>query len=247
MFQAGKTYKVKVELTSGEVGFGRATIVSKEGSKLLVQLSTSKKTNQVLPKGSRLCFVTDSVNNPFQGLWMTTVGGSRIHGGKTIMECGNPKFEAVGQRRKSQRLPLNCPVKVITADGQELSYPVNSKNISESGIGLETQRQDVAEFQADGCVNIVIDCQPQAISLKCRVVRVQHNWLANYTEIGLEFVNPDEESSAALRQLLESLSRQRQDAEADEGKLTSWMKSSRDSMHFIKINPDEQSESSDKE
>lgn len=46
MFESGKVYKVKIETTPGEVGFGRATIVEKTGNRFTIQLRTSKERGE---------------------------------------------------------------------------------------------------------------------------------------------------------------------------------------------------------
>src|ERR1700731_4227585 len=116
MFRVGKVLKVKVELSPDVVGFGRATIVEAQGSRIFLQLRTSKGEKRNLPKGTKVWFVSDSADKPFNGLWSTTIVGSRTLSGKTALECTRPKFEAVVQRRQHQRIAVNCPVRV---DGEK--------------------------------------------------------------------------------------------------------------------------------
>lgn len=242
MLQAGKTYKVKVELNSGEVGYGRVVVLSKEGSKFLIQLSTSKQSNQVLPKGTKLSFVSDSMSNPFNGVWTTQVSAARIHSGKTVMECGSPRFESLAQKRKSQRLSCNCPVSARTDAGIEIDYELIANNISKTGIGLEAQRQDVSEFQVGKQVDLIIASQAGDIAVTSRVVRSQYNWLANRTVIGLEFTQLDDTAAETLTAFLQKLGLQKPDEHQEDMRLlNSWMKSSRDNMFFIKpADPDSQ-------
>lgn len=235
MFQVGKSYKVKVELSSGEVGIGRATLVEKQGNKLLIQLRTSRQPNQVLPRGSKFWFVSDSPDNPFNGLWSTMVTGARIHNGKTLMECSNPKFEQAVQKRATERLSLSCPVKVYSQPDLQVPYEIFARNISQSGIGLEASSQDVHEFVVGEHVVIVIESPIGDIAITCRVIRTQYNWLANRTAIGLEFFDMSAGTTSSLAKLLESIgNKQGSEGELEKKrKLSDWMKSSYDNLRLV--------------
>ena len=198
MLEPGKSYKVKVELEPGRVGYGRATVLEKTGSRAFVTLRTAKELHAVLPNGSRLWFVSDSPTSTLNGLWSTTVLGTKLFGGKTAMECGPVKFEPLVQRRKSQRVPFVCPVKLAN---QPLSYAVRSRNISRSGIGLEANSQYVDEFPVGDNVDIVLLTPLGEIPLGCTVIRTEYNWLNNRTDIGLQFVSMSQQAIEQLERL----------------------------------------------
>ncbi len=198
-FQSGRSFKVKVELAHGAVGFGRAFVLDRQGNKIYVQLKTSKDENQVLPKGSRLWFVSDAPTNPFAGVWATTVTGTRIIGGHTVMECNLPKFEPQGQKRKTQRVPLDCPVRLVREKGNEVGYDIRSRNISLSGIGLEVFSSGVdKDFPVGELVKLILESPSGEVPLTARVVRTDYNWLANRTAIGLEFVEVSDQTEKSL-------------------------------------------------
>lgn len=198
MLELGRSYKVKVELEPGKVGYGRATVLEKTGSKSYIQLRTSKELNHVLPGGSRIWFVTDSPTSTLNGMWTTNVTGTKLFNGKTAMECGPLKFEAMAQRRRSQRVPLVCPVRLSE---QQLSYAVRSRNVSRSGIGLEANSQYVDEFPVGELVEIVLLAPMGELPIKCRVIRTEYNWLSNKTTIGLQFEAMSQEVIEALEKL----------------------------------------------
>jgi len=258
MFETGKTYKVKVELEPGRVGFGRATIVDRSGNKLYVQFRTSKESHHVLARGSRLWFVGDASAGPMNGLWHTTVTGTKIVGGRTAMECSNPKFEPIVQRRRVPRVPFDCPVRVEKVEGQELGYGVRARNISRFGVGLEALKQDAEEFQVGQTLKIVLETEAGDIPLTGRVIRTHYDWLANSTAIGLEFTEVNPEVEASLGGLLGLLGAKlekspagtelsgRIGGPAGQG-LGSWIKSGKDSRKFLKGHEDGQGEAADNE
>lgn len=240
-FQTGKSFKVKVELAPGQIGFGRATVVEREGNKIFVQLKTSKESNQVLPKGARLWIVPDSPIVPFAGLWATTVTGARIVGGHTVMECSLPKFEPQVQRRRAQRLPLDCPVRLAGESKSRRVYELRSRNVSSSGLGLEASSRDAeADFVPGDAAEVVIETHSGEIPVKCRVIRTDYNWLHNRTSIGLEFIDMSEQARHNLDELLHILgaSAPKEEAEAKEAGqrqgLFGWVKTTRPDTSFIK-------------
>lgn len=234
---------MKVELPTGETGFGRATILAKEGNKLLIQLRTSKESHEVMPRGSKLYLVTDSASNPFNGLWSTSVVGARIHGGKTVMECSSPKFQPLDQRRHTQRFSLSCPVTVSSEKKGIFPYEIRARDISRAGLGLETEKQDIPEFEFGQMVRVIIHTGTSDIEVECRVVRSQYNWLQNRHSIGLEFVTMTAQESLALRNLFDNLekgvpvSSGESSQWGDSGSLSKWMKGSKDSMRLVKPLP----------
>lgn len=240
-FQTGKSFKVKVELAPGQVGFGRATVVEREGNKIFVQLKTSKECNQVLPKGARLWIVPDSPIVPFAGLWATTVTGARIVGGHTVMECSLPKFEPQVQRRRAQRLPLDCPVRLAGEPRSKRVYELRSRNVSRSGLGLEASCRDAeADFVPGDEAEVVIETHSGEIPAKCRVIRTDYNWLHNRTNIGLEFIDMSEQARHTLDELLHILGAtapQEETESRERGRrqgLFGWVKATRPDTSLIK-------------
>jgi len=202
MFESGKVYKVKVEATPGEVGFGRATIVERSSGQLSIQLRTSKELNATLAKGTRIWFVNDSTDNNFSGLWASSVTGAQTTGGKTTIICSTPKLEQPPvQRRRAPRVTLDVPVKVLIND-EELISDVRSKDISRSGIALESTPPLSTQIEPGDHIKFVVQASVGDIPGIARIIRIDKNWLANKTVIGLEFTDMPPPSVAALDQLL---------------------------------------------
>ncbi|MBS2002705.1 MAG: PilZ domain-containing protein [Candidatus Obscuribacterales bacterium] len=212
MFETGKVYKVKVEVAPGEIGFGRATIVEKSGNQLCVQIKTSKESNKVLPKGTKIWFVSDSADNTFNGLWSSSVTGAQHTGGKTGMLCSTPKLDPVIQRRRQPRVAVDVPVRMSSADGQRLGSEIRTKDISRSGVALETLQPLPDDIGLS--VNIVIESSVGEIATASRVIRVERNWLANKTVIGLEFTDMKPDDVATLDKLLLLLGGKTRNADA---------------------------------
>ncbi len=202
MFEPGKIYKVKVEINPGEIGFGRATIIDRSTSGLVFQLKTSKEQNKVLPKGTRIWFVNDEPDVSFNGLWSATVSATQIVERQTVMLSSSPKLEPLVQRRLSQRVNLDAPVKLTSESDQELAKEVRSRDISRSGIALETGHEVSGEVETGSSVKIVLQSHAGEIPALARVIRVEHNWLANKTVMGLEFTELSDEAVRALDKLL---------------------------------------------
>ncbi len=241
MFRTGKVLKVKVELSPDVVGFGRATIVDCDGSKIYLQLKTSKGEKRILPKGTRVWFVSDTSSNPFNGLWSTTIVAAKIIGGKTAMECSRPKFEALVQKRKQRRVSVSCPVKMEGELWKGISA-VTTRNISRSGVGVEIFEDCSEQFQTGHHLDLVIESNQGEIAATARVIQARYNWLANRTDIGLEFVRMETEAAEILdRWLIYLGGRPRQAPEGKEkksereaGLLSGWLKSSKDNISFVK-------------
>lgn len=212
MFEAGKVYKVKVEVAPGEIGFGRATIVEKTGNQLCIQIRTSKEPNKILPKGTRIWFVSDSTDNSFNGLWSSSVVGAQHTGGKTGMLCSTPKLDPVIQRRRQPRVVVDAPVRMSSADGQRLGSEIRTKDISRSGVALETLQPLPDDIGLS--VDIVVESNVGEIAATSRVIRVERNWLANKTVIGLEFTDIKPDAVATLDKLLVLLGGKTRNAEA---------------------------------
>lgn len=202
MFEAGKVYKVKVEAAPGEVGFGRATILDKSGNQICIQLRTSKDANKILPKGTRIWFVSDAPDISFNGMWSSNVIGTQMMSGKSVMICGTPKLEPLLQRRRTPRVALDVPVKLWTEGDEDLNCDTRSKDISRSGIALETAKSVPLEVNPGNHIKIVVESTVGDIKGTARVIRVDRNWLANKNIVGLEFTELTEEAVALLDKLL---------------------------------------------
>src|SRR5262249_9539894 len=238
-FQSGRSFKVKVELENGEVGFGRAFVLDRQGNKIYVQLKTSRDQNQVLPKGSRLWFVSDAPTNPFAGTWGTIVTGTRIIRGPSMMECSLPKFEPQTQKRKTARVLLDCPVRLVREKGKEINYDIRSRNISLSGIGLEAYSAGAdKDFPAGEIVKLILESPHGDVPLTARVVRTDYNWLANRTTIGLEFVEISDQTEKSLDDLYQSLGgaggEEEADVRATQRGLASWVRTSRTNWKLVR-------------
>jgi len=202
MFESGKVYKVKVESTPGEVGFGRATVVERSSGQVSIQLRTSKEQNANLTKGTRIWFVNDSSDNTFNGLWASSVIGGQTTGGKTVIVCSTPKLEQTGvQRRRAPRVTLDVPVKVLV-NKEELEGEVRSKDVSRSGIALETVPPLSQHMEPGDHIKIIVQASVGEIEAVARVIRIDKNWLANKIVIGLEYTELQPQAVALLDQLL---------------------------------------------
>lgn len=240
MFRPGKVLKVKVELSPDVVGFGRATIVESEGSRIFLQLRTSKGEKRNLPKGTKVWFVSDSAESPFNGLWSTTIVNSKMIGGKTALECTRPKFEAAVQRRKHRRVAVSCPVRVHGDKFDRLH--ITTRNVSRSGIGLEANDDCTDDFPSGHHFDLNIDSPIGPIQATARVIQARYNWLANRTDVGLEFVKVEQDAVLTLDRLLVAIGGQPRFApEGKEGRstgapgqLSGWLKSSKDNVQFVK-------------
>ncbi len=217
MFQPGTIVKVKVESSPGEYGFGRATIVERVGNQLLVQVKTSRDPNKIFPKGTKIWFVNDSPRLTFNGLWQSTVLGTQIIKGRTVLVCAAPKLEHVSQKRKVSRVSIDIPVTMsLDLEGRE-KQEFRTIDLCKSGTSLESTRIDQVEVESGREIQAILHSKEGDISLTARVLRVEHNWLANKTVIALEFVALPQESADALDKLLVRLGGKPRDAGLDEG------------------------------
>lgn len=239
MFQKGKAYKVKVEASPGEVGFGRATIVDKIGEKILVQLKTSREANKVLPKGTRMWFVSESSENSFNGMWATSVLGAQLFSGRTALVCSAPRLEALLQRRRTPRADLDVNAS-IRLEGEQTSLHLRTKDISSSGIALVSQMDLPAGVDVGESVIVSIDAKTGRIEATCRVIRIEKNWLANKTVLGVEMTDMDDDSAEVLMKLLNLLgldNKSDADTQPATGKLFGWkgeQRGEREDRSFIK-------------
>jgi c-di-GMP-binding flagellar brake protein YcgR len=202
MFEPGKIYKVKVEINPGEIGFGRATIIDKSPTGLVFQLKTSKEQNKVLAKGTRVWFVNDSPDVTFNGLWSSSIIATQLVERQTVLLSSSPKLEPLVQRRLSQRVNLDAAVKLMSESDEELATEVRSRDISRSGVALETGQEVSGAVETGSHVKFVLESHVGPITAYARVIRIEHNWLANKTVMGLEFTDLSDDAVAALDKLL---------------------------------------------
>jgi c-di-GMP-binding flagellar brake protein YcgR len=214
VFEAGKVYKVKVELAPGEVGFGRATIVEKTGSQLLIQLRTSKDTRS-LAKGTRIWFVSDAPDVTFNGMWSSSIVGTQMAQGKSAIVCASPKLEPLLQRRRTPRVALDVPVKLLTAEGEEVKCDTRSKDISRSGIAIESAHALPETLEPGGNIKLVVQSSVGDIAATSRIIRIDKNWLANKSVVGLEFTELSQDAVAMLDKLLVLLGGKPRNEEAE--------------------------------
>jgi len=232
MFQPGKVLKVKVETSPGEMGFGRATVIDRTGSQLLVQVRTSRETNKILPKGTRIWFVNDSPRLTFNGMWSSTVLGTQVSKGRTVLVCAAPKLEPLSQRRRAQRIAVEMPITIsLNIDGHE-KQEFKTVDLCKSGSAIETTRIDQLEVESGKEINAVLHTKEGDVSVTARVLRVEHNWLANKTSLALEFIALSQESSEILDKVLVRMGGQPRDAELEKEQggqagregMTAWIK-----------------------
>lgn len=200
MFEVNKVYKIKVESAPGTVGFGRATVLERNGNQLTIQVRTSKELNANLPKGTRIWFVSDSTET-FSGLWASTIVEIQGTGAKATMVCSPPKLEPLYQRRRTPRVQLEVPVQVWMSAEQTM-FDVHSKDISRSGIALESNGPLPEDAEPGDKIRMVVQTSVGDIVAGARIIRIEKNWLANKTTVGLEFEDLNDEDVATLDKLL---------------------------------------------
>jgi c-di-GMP-binding flagellar brake protein YcgR len=240
MFRRGKVLKVKVELSTDVVGFGRATVIDCQSNpnRLFLQLRTSKGEKRTLPKGTRVWFVSDVPNNPFNGLWSTTIVTTRQIEGKTALECTRPKFEAHVQRRKTNRVAISYPLRILTNEYQSLE--ATTRNISKQGVGIEVYEDCVEQFPLGHNFDILLDTPVGPVEAKVRVIAARFNWLANKTDIGFEYTELADSTKESLEKLVLTVAGQRmapagkESSEQRSGHLSQWLKSIKDNVSFAK-------------
>ncbi|MBX9670794.1 MAG: PilZ domain-containing protein [Candidatus Obscuribacterales bacterium] len=215
LFQPGKVLKVKVESSPGEIGFGRAAIIDRVGSQILVQVRTSRDSNKILPKGTKIWFVSDSPRLTFNGMWSSSVMGTQLLKGRTCLLCSAPKLEPASQKRKSQRVMIDVPVTISLDIGGKEKQEFRTVDLCRSGSAIETSRIDHLDVETGREIKAVLHTQEGDVSLTARVLRVEHNWLANKTSLALEFIALPQESSEILDKVLVRLGGRPRDAELD--------------------------------
>lgn len=202
MFKSGQVLKVKVESAPGEYGFGRATIIDRAGKNLLVDIRTSKDGHRQPGRGTRIWFVNDSPRLTFNGMWSSQVVGTQIVKGRTVLVCSYPKLEPLSQRRTAIRVHIEVPVTISLDIGGKEKQEFKTVDLCKSGSAIETSRLDNEDLQVGQEIGATLHSRDGDIKLTARIIRVEHNWLANKTTIALEFVALSRESSDILDRLL---------------------------------------------
>lgn len=216
MFQAGQVLKVKVESSPGEYGYGRATIVDRDGNNLLVQIKTSRDSNKILPRGTKIWFVNDSPRLTFNGFWYSSVTGKEIVKGRTVLICSLPKLEPLSQRRNSHRVNVDVPVTIsLDIEGKE-KQEFRTRDLCKSGSAIETSRLDASLVEVGKEIGCVLHTDMGDVKLKARVIRIEENWLAKKTTLALEFIALSKESSDTLDRLLVKLGGKPRDSKLEE-------------------------------
>ena|GEM_PF-1194128 len=227
MFDPGKILKVKVEIAPGSFGYGRATIVDKAGSQLIIQIKTAKEGNKFFPKGTRLWFTTDSPKVTFNGMWASSVAGSQLVQGKTMLVVTAPKHEPLEQKRSWPRVAVEMPVKMTRSchkadggnksdDGAPKNISCSTADLSRSGLTLEFTEEQPQPFEAGEEVALVLQSKELDIAVVARVIRVDRHWIANKTVLGLEFVNLEPPAQTELDRVLVPLGGRPRNPELEE-------------------------------
>ncbi len=237
MFKVGDSFKVKVEFPNGNVGFGRANILAKEGARFFVVVRNAREGKEHPPVGSVIYLVGNYQENVFNGLWSAKVVGEKIIDGSTASEISNPKFTPIQQRRKATRKSFVCPVSLEREEKEQGAIKTSSRNISFSGIALESEDKALQKLLVGECVNISFKTKFGQIEAKCRTVRTDYNWLANRADAGFEFVELEPKQKDLLENLLNSLGADEEET-ADKGNMSSglagWMKGGKTDTKFVK-------------
>lgn len=237
MFREGQIFKVKVEISPENSGFGRAKVVSTDNNRIFLHIKSSKGKKLVLPQGTKIWFVDNIFENRFNGLWSSVVVDTKMLKGLPAFECKRPKFESARQQRRQPRVAVRFPVAFLQGNDRELS--AITRNLSRSGIGISIDGDRAARFEPGSQIEFVIKTALCDIALRAKVIRTTYDWLSNCTIIGLEFVSMEETSIKALDRILLWLgTKPRNNTESqkdlEQRTLSRWLKSNPDSHNFIR-------------
>ncbi|MBU6452190.1 MAG: PilZ domain-containing protein [Cyanobacteria bacterium REEB67] len=202
MFIPGKILKVKVEEGPGSFLYGRATIVDRQGSQLLIQIKTAKESNKILPKGTRLWFTNDSPSITFNGMWLASVVGTQALQGRTMLLCSTPRHEPLEQKRSWPRVAVELPVRMSRPALSARLYECTTIDLSRSGMTLEFCEDQAEPFEAGQEVALVLRSLRLDVAVAARIIRVDRHWIANKAVLGLEFVNLQGAAQQELDQVL---------------------------------------------
>lgn len=237
MFKEGKTYKVKLELSPGSSGYGRATVISRDQRTLCISLKNSKGASLKVPNGCKIWFVSGASDNRFNGVWCSQVEASRNIGGVQTIICSIPKFEKQEQRRHTVRLEWSAPASLLGYEWQSLKAKFHARNISRLGIGFSTATDCASIFLAGSLLKWLIKLDDSDLQVTVRVVNSRFNWLLNRTELGAEFVDLSDEAFAQLEVILRKIESQTESRKqlAESGSLARWVKADKENLGFVKL------------
>ncbi len=242
MFKKGQDYKLKIELSLDQMGFGRATVVSLDKHSIYLQIK-SKGSKLQIPPGTKFWLVGSSLNNRFNGLWATEVRATKIIDGISCYECRIPRFEQNTQRRDEDRKQMTTSLELSGEEWQDLKSRIFTKNISRTGLGFRLGGDFKNRFPVDKKIYLTIKVKNLILEARLSVNCSSYNWFNNRTEIGGEFMDLDTKQIKDLEAILDFLDRRPKGSKAllsDTGSLSAWVKADKQSLSLLK--PDLRSE-----
>lgn len=236
MFKEGQVYKIKVELSPDLMGFGRALVMAVDAQRIYVQIRSSKGNKLSVPRGTKIWFVSSSLNNRFNGLWSSEVKGNRLINGTTSLECRLPRFEQYSQRRSHARFELSAPAEIMSDEFKDIIAKVVVRNISRFGLGFNIAAACADRFAPGTTVSLLVHIGNIHLRVTSRVVNCRFNWLLNQTEVGAELCDLDTATIEAIERVIVWLgNKPRGKSQASEsGSLARWVKAGKDNLKFVK-------------
>ncbi|MBY0360140.1 MAG: PilZ domain-containing protein [Candidatus Obscuribacterales bacterium] len=238
MFRRGQTFKVKLEISPEQTGYGRAEVIDADSRFVLLKIKGSKGEAPDLINGVKIWFVDNLLTNRFNGLWSSVISGSKEVQGENYFECRQPKFAPALQKRKQPRVDASFPLLFTAKELEAFSNQAVSRNLSRSGIGI-TVKGDVAQhFEPGSLIEFSLQSQPEPIQLKAQVIRAYYDWLSHDTEIGLAYVELPESTKEQIEQMIQALKKIRGEDKNSDDKtkrtLAQWLRSDKENSRFIK-------------
>lgn len=233
MFKEGQVYKVKVELTPGSLGFGRAKVLTVDSRGLLIELKSSTGKPMDIDAGAKIWFVGSSLNSKFNGLWSSEVKSSRMSHNALLLECKTPRFEQSDQRRNQARIDLTANIELRGTEWLGLRAPVVTRNISRHGIAFSVQAECAELFCIGRVVNMRIPVGNSDVDLRGRVVESRFNWLLNRTDVGAELIDLDAATTDSIERILVWLGNRPKGTKSllsESGSLARWMKAGKNDL-----------------
>lgn len=202
MFRDGQIFKVKLELSPGKVGFGRAKVLEANSKFIVIQIKSSKGKQLDLPKGTKIGFIDNAIDNRLLGIWSSSVSDSKMVEGMQTFECRQPKFIPFSQKRKQARAQIQVPVDFVSNDWKLYTGNAVTRNLSRSGVGISVKSDCTNKFEPGVLIDFILIVSSDPIPVKARVIRASYDWLSNDTDVGFEFVNLEPASVALLDRVL---------------------------------------------
>jgi len=151
------------------------------------------------------------------------------------MVCGQPVFWVRSyfpeephwsvQHRDWKRFCRGAAPREHRFEGDDTNFHLRTQDISSSGIALVSQIDLPEKVEVGESIIVNIDTKTGKIDSTCRVIRIEKNWLANKTVLGVEMTDMDDDSSDNLMKLLALLGLENKfedDNAATTGKLFGW-------------------------